>query len=295
MYSIGIDIGGMSAKIGVVESNEVKVFRTIPTNSDIEYGSFLQEVFDTIEELTASNGKQTLDKIGISSCGLIDTDKGKITYSNNIKWEDRNIVIDIKNKFAVPVRIANDAKCAVLAEAVIGAGKDYDRVCMITIGTGVGGGFITGKKLELGSLYRDASGILGHISVVAGGRQCTCGRKGCLEAYASSTAIMASYKEKTGNMITTKEIFERIRFEAAAREVYEEFLYYLGEGLISICNVLRPEVIVIGGGVSNSADLYTGYLEKYVNHGVYGGKAIPVVITAAELGNEAGIIGATLL
>jgi glucokinase len=143
MYSIGIDIGGMSVKIGMVINHEITASRTIPTNSTIEYDTFMTQVFEAMEELISEAGKDSLEMVGISSCGLIDSRKGKITYSNNIRWEDKSIVADLKDKFQVPVRIANDAKCALLAEAVHGAGKEYDRVCMITLGTGVGGGFLT--------------------------------------------------------------------------------------------------------------------------------------------------------
>lgn len=296
MYSIGIDIGGMSAKLGTVKDDKITAQRTVPTNSTMPYQSFLAQIIAAMEELRKEAQGEELRMIGISSCGLIDSQKGKITYSNNIKWEDKSIVSDIRERFQVPVKIANDAKCALLAEAVLGAGKNYDRVCMITLGTGVGGAFLAGKKLDIGNPYSDASGILGHLTVAAGGRQCTCGRSGCLEAYASATAMMASYRNKTGNEITIKELFERVRLgETAAAEVFDEFRYYLGEGLITIGNILRPEIIVIGGGISKSADLFIGYLEEYVNRGIYGGTAIPIRIIAAELGNDAGMIGATLL
>jgi glucokinase len=296
LYSIGIDIGGMSAKIGMVQNGEVHSTRTIPTNSSIDYDSFVAQVFTAIEELLSQSAGEKPEMIGISSCGLIDSGEGKITYSNNIRWDNKSIVSDVKERFQVPVMIANDAKCALLAEAVLGAGKDYDRVCMITLGTGVGGAFLTGKKLDIGNPYADASGILGHQTVEAGGRQCTCGRRGCMEAYASATALMAMYQEKTGEEKTVKEIFDLVRAgDTASTEVFEKFRYYLGEGLISIGNVLRPEIIVIGGGISQSADLFIDYLEDYVNNGVFGGKAIPVHLVAAKLGNDAGMIGATLL
>lgn len=295
MYSIGIDIGGMSAKIGVVREGKILKNSTIQTSSDMVYSNFLTQVISVVEALITEAGEVPV-MIGISSCGLIDSNAGRITYSNNIKWEDKSIVSDLKEHLGVPVKIANDAKCALLAEAVLGAGKDYDRVCMITLGTGVGGGFITCKKLDLGTPYADAAGILGHMSVAAGGRQCTCGHRGCLETYASSTAIMASYRERTKEELTTKEIFERVRQgEPAATSVFEEFRYYLGEGLVSFGNILRPEIIIIGGGVSNSADLFIDYLEDYVNDKIFGGNVIPVRIAAAMLGNDAGMIGATLL
>ena len=296
MYSIGIDIGGMSAKVGAIQDGKITQIQTIPTNSKMEYNNFLAKLVSVLEGLLLENGKEKLKMIGISSCGLINTVEGKIKYSNNIRWDDKSIAFDIRDRFQVPVRIANDAKCAALTEAVLGAGKDYDRVCMITLGTGVGGAFVKGKHLDQGNPYADASDILGHLTVVAGGRQCTCGRLGCLEAYASATALMASYTERTGSNITAKEIFDRVRQgEKEAAEVFEKFQYYLGEGLITIGNILRPEVIVIGGGVSKSADLYISYLEDYVNDRIYGGQSLPIHIAAAKYGNDAGMIGATLL
>lgn len=296
MYSIGIDIGGMSAKLGVVENGMIKNSRIIPTSSNLEYEHFLSQIEAAYGELVAMEKEQGPRIIGISSCGLIDSSQGRITYSNNIKWENKNIAADLEKKLHVPVKLANDAKCALLAEAVIGAGKAYDRVCMITLGTGVGGAYITGKRLETGNPYADASGILGHIIVNAGGRECTCGHRGCLETYASSTAIMTSYKEKTGAWKTTKDIFDQVRMgDPVSKEVLDEFKYYLGEGLVSIGNILRPQIIIIGGGVSKSSDLFIPYLEEYVNNGIFGGNAIPVCIREAELGNDAGMIGATLL
>jgi glucokinase len=132
--------------------------------------------------------------------------------------------------------------------------------------------------------------------IETGGRQCTCGHRGCLEAYASASALIASYKNKTGQAVNAKDIFDRVRSgEAAAIAVFHEFCRYLGDGLVSFGNILRPEIIVIGGGVANSADLFINYLEDYVNKGIYGSKALPIKIAAAVLGNDAGMIGATLL
>ncbi|WP_312372569.1 ROK family protein [Lachnoclostridium sp.] len=293
MYSIGIDIGGMSAKIGLISHDNVVLEEIIPTDSNLDYELFIGHITDVIKDICSHN---KVDKIGISSCGLINSKLGAIVYSNNIKWDNKNIVGDIQNRTNLPVKIANDAKCAALAEAVFGIGKEYKRMCMITLGTGVGGAFIINKKLESGNAYGDADGILGHISVENGGRQCTCGRRGCLEAYSSATAIMQSYKERTGQQITAKEIFDNVRInDPSAVATMEEFQYYLGEGLVSLVNVLRPEVIAIGGGVAKSSDLFLDYLNSHVNSQTYGGIALPVKIVSAKLGNTAGMIGATLL
>lgn len=293
MYSIGIDIGGMSAKIGVVNGSELIHQRRIPTGNDLDYCEFTEQLCGIISELKQH---YPLEKVGISSCGLIDRAKGTIAWSNNIRWDNKPIVSDIQSRTGLPVRIANDAKCAALAEAVLGAGKPYSRVCMITLGTGVGGGFVRNKQLDSGDLYADADGILGHITVENNGRPCTCGRKGCLEAYASATAIIQTYEETCGLLLTAQEIFQRARDgEEAAAQVLSRFQYYLAEGLASLCNVLRPDVIVLGGGVAGSADLFLPYLRQQVNKNIFGGHILPVTIETAKLGNNAGILGATLL
>lgn len=293
MYSVGIDIGGMSAKIGVVKEDRVVQTFTVPTQKDLDYSIFIDEVCELVGQIQK---QYQIKGIGISSCGLIDSKQGMIRYSNNIQWEQKPIVKDVSERIGCTVKIANDAKCAALAEAVYGAGKNYERLCMLTLGTGVGGGFINHKRIENGNAYCDADSILGHITVERDGRLCTCGRKGCLEAYASATAVMKRYREKTEETISAKKIFLRAREgEKAALETINEFKYYLGEGLVSLVNVLRPEVVAIGGGMAKSADLFLNELNDYVNRYIYGGDVLPVKIVAAQLENEAGMIGAALL
>lgn len=297
MHAIGIDIGGTSAKIGVILEGKVVRQERIPTGSELDYEVFMEETGKRIRALCA---EYPAERAGISSCGLIDKRSGSILYSNNIRWEKKRIAADLAQRTGLAVRIANDAKCAALAEAVLGAGKGYGRVCMITLGTGVGGAFIRGGRLDegtgRGSAYADGDGILGHITVEHNGRKCTCGRRGCLEAYASAGAIVRTYQERTGYELSAREIFERARTgERAAKETVALFTHYLGEGLVSLVNVLRPEIVVIGGGVSESADLFLGELREKVNREVYGGSLLPVTIAQAQLGNRAGMIGAALL
>ena len=264
MYRIGIDIGGMSAKFGLVEKDRVLEERVLETGADISYGKFLDDASDVVAAL-CENWK--VEAVGISSCGLINSGQGKIVYSNNIGWEDKRIAADLLERTALPVRVANDAKCAALAEAVYGAGRAYQRVCMITLGTGVGGGFVCGGRLPAG-----------------------------LYAYASATAVMGAYREITGENLAAKEIFMRAKAgEGAACKVLSEFRYYLAEGLISLVNVLRPEVVIIGGGLCASSALFIKEVEEQVNRYAFGGDRLPVKVVPAELGNRAGIIGATLL
>lgn len=296
MYTIGIDIGGMSAKLGLLQNHQIVQESVIETGAEMDYETFLLLLKKEINVLIEQAPLHQVQRIGISSCGLIDSTKGSIVYANNLPWKDRNMAGELSEALGIPVKIANDAKCAALAEAVCGAGKDYERVCMITLGTGVGGAFLCGGTLAMGNPYGDADGILGHIGVESGGRLCTCGRRGCLEAYASATAVMKHYEEWSGERRTAKEIFDRAREkEEAAEKVVLEFRHYLGEGLVSLVNVLRPEVIVIGGGMAAGADLFLEELNQIVNEQAFGGSVLPVRIVTAALGNKAGIIGASLL
>ena len=212
MYSIGIDIGGTSAKIGVIHEDRVIREERIPTGMNLDYERFLKEAGGMIRKLCK---EYPAGRAGISSCGLIDSKKGTILYSNNIRWKNKNITADMAKYTGLTVSIANDAKCAALAEAVLGAGKGYERVCMITLGTGVGGAFIRGGRLEKsidgGGAYADGDGILGHITVEHGGRECTCGRRGCLEAYASAGAVVRTYQERTGRTLSAQKIFGKAR------------------------------------------------------------------------------------
>lgn len=293
MYTIGIDIGGTSAKIGLLLDGVLVKEERIPTGSDLDYDPFVTLLCDRVAALC---GKFPVEKVGISSCGMIDRARGCISYSNNIRWKNKNLTGDVAKRIGLPVKIANDAKCAALAEAVMGAGRNYSRVCMITLGTGVGGCFIRNKKLDEGNAYADADGILGHITVEAGGRLCTCGRRGCLEAYASASAVMNTYREKTGISLSAQEIFQRARAgEEPAKKTVELFCHYLADGLVSLVNVLRPEIIVLGGGVAGSGEDFIPYLQEAVNTLSYGGTILPVKIAVAELGNRAGMIGAALL
>lgn len=293
MYAIGIDIGGMSAKLGLIQEGRVLEQKLIPTESGLDYEGFLVQLVESIRPWMMTG---RVERAGISSCGLIDSTNGMILYSNNIRWQKKQIVRELEQAIQIPIRIANDAKCAALAEAVYGVGRDYRRLCMITLGTGVGGGFIVDGHLAGGDIYADTDGTMGHITVENGGRQCTCGRQGCLEAYASATALMKQYEERTHTHCTASEIFEKARRnEEAAAAAVEEFRFYLGEGLTSLVNILRPEIIALGGGVAKSADLFLDYLNGRVNSQIFGGDIVPVRIVQAIMGNDAGMVGATLL
>lgn len=292
MYKIGVDIGGMSAKIGLCDREKIIAGTRVTTGADIEFSYLAEKIAEAISSIVSP---AEYDFIGIASCGLIDSEKGAVTYANNVPWKDAPLAATLRKLTGKKTKIANDARCAALCEGVYGVGKNK-RMCLFTLGTGVGGGFTDCGKLQSGSAFADASDIFGHVTVEKNGRQCTCGRKGCLEAYASATAVMKENERRGGGKLTAKEIFDLARSgEKTQKEIVEEFTDYLAEGIADVVNVLRPETMAIGGGLSAAADLYLGNLEKKVNERIFGGDYLPVKIEKAAFGNDAGIIGATLL
>ena len=302
---IGVDLGGTVIKMGVVEAGRVVEEAAFDTPLSEGYETVLDKIAEGAGALLAHCPE--VKCIGMGVPGLIDSRKGIVCYSNNFGWKNVPFAEDMEKRLSVVqdtsteqktpvrVRIANDAQCAALGEALYGAGRGYGRMAMFTIGTGVGGGFVRDGKLE-SERYGSMAYIFGHEVVEGNGRLCNCGRQGCLEAYASAEAVK---KRSTGLYETpqsAKEIFEKVREgDAGATHIVEEFLTYLAMGAVNISNILRPEVIVIGGGVSASADLILPRLTEELKKGGYGYEYAPVAVVQAALQNQAGIVGAAYL
>ena len=207
-----------------------------------------------------------------------------------------------------PVYLGNDANVAALGEVVSGAAKGVKNAVMITLGTGVGGGIVIDGKIYEGQ--HSAGAELGHMMLIHDGEQCSCGRKGCWEAYASATALirqtkraMLEHPESIMNQMATQDtVSGRTAFDAMrkgdkiAKDVVDKYIIYIAEGLVDIINIFRPEVLIIGGGICNEGDTLLVPLKKFVKEHVYGGDRNPEqVIEIAKLGNDAGIIGAALV
>ena len=224
-------------------------------------------------------------------------------------WEDLHVADIFHEVLPYPVRLTNDANAASLGEAKYGAGKSHETVIMLTLGTGVGGGIIINGKLFEGNEGKGAE--LGHSVIVVDGEQCTCGRKGCLETYASATALIRETKKA---MQLNKRsllwkicpdvdlVSGKIPFEAAkqgdptAIKVLDNYVKYLGEGILNFCNIFRPNIIVLSGGIANAGDYLFDRINKYVRERNYGYKMTPEVkIVPAELGYDSGKIGAAAL
>ena len=247
--------------------------------------------------------------IGIGIPGLLDVNKGTVVMSNNLKWEDLPIVDMFKKRLPYPVRISNDANAATLGEALYGAGKGVPYVIMLTLGTGVGGGIVLDGKLYEGNLGQGAE--LGHIVVQYGGRECTCQRKGCLERYASATALVMDTKEameKHPESLMHKiakeqgKVDGRVAFKAARQNdpaglaVVEQYIYFLSEGILNYCNIFRPNIVILSGGIANEGDYLFDRINAYLPKERYGFPRSPAVkVVPAKLGYDSGKIGAAAL
>lgn len=310
--AIGIDIGGTSIK-GAAVDKEGKVYdvftlRVVREDSQEVTINKLNVVLNNYLKEHNFN-KDNILGIGIGVPGVIDTKAGVVSYSNNLRWSELPIRKMIEDATGLPVRITNDANAAALGEAKFGAGKDFKNIVMITLGTGVGGGIIIDGKIYEGNLGKGAE--LGHSVIVVDGEPCTCGRKGCFEAYASATALIRETK-KMMDMHKDSLLWEladkkgkvdaSIAFTAAkqgdkpAIELVNNYVKYLGEGLLNIFNVFRPEALVLSGGVANEGENLTSKLCEYCRARNFGFESTPEVeILISKLGYDSGKIGAAAL
>lgn len=314
MYYIGIDLGGTNIAAGIVdESFKIVKKGSTPTLVNRDPELIIADMGKLCLELLAETGIGLEEVVcaGIAAPGSVNPRTGIIEYANNLPFL-RFPIADTLRKY-LPVRkvyLENDANAAALGEAVGGAAKGKRLSVMITLGTGVGGGVIIDGKIYSGFNYAGAE--LGHTVIEYNGRQCSCGRKGCFEAYASATALVSMTKEKLaackdtlmwemcGNDINKADA--RIAFAAmkkgdrAGKEVVDMYISYLACGITNMINIFQPEVLLIGGGVCNEKDYLLKPLTEIVNADQYTrNQSVKTEIKIAALGNDAGIVGAAAL
>lgn len=304
MY-LGIDIGGTAVKIGIV----TKDGEILCSNSyDVAFDNYETPIFVTVKksiELFIEENDidmKSVHGIGVSATGQVNSNKGTIIgVGGNIKnWCDTKIKKELEEIYNIKTTVVNDANCMVIGEQWIGKGRGYNNIIGITIGTGVGGGIVTDSKILLGSV--GIAGELGHFSINSEGKKCTCGNRGCYEQYASTTTLIKTVKEKydlLGEISFNKEhINGKVIFEELAREnkklqeILDEWIINIGKGLVSLVHIFNPEIIIIGGGVSKQEKLFIKPLRKYVLENVMKRFGENLKIEAAELGNNAGLVGA---
>lgn len=312
MIVIGVDIGGTSIKGGAInEQGKVLDRFSMPMDRKASPTKTFGELAKTIKEfMSCHKYDEKIVGVGLGVPGLINKYDGSVASSPNMKkWVNFNIVSFMEKKLKMPVKIINDASAAALGEARFGSGKDYNFLVMITLGTGVGGGIVYNKQVIDG--FESKGAQLGHCLIKLNGRKCGCGRKGCLEAYASATALIKETKkamEKHPDTLLHKitanfgEVDARAAFEAERQgdkegmRLVSEYVTYLSEGLITIANMLRPEIVVLSGGVANEGAYLIDKVRNYVKEHNYGMKGSPVMkVEQASLGYDAGKIGAAAL
>ena len=307
---VGIDLGGTFIKGGIVDdTGRIIISDKIPTErekGDAGVAANIARLCDMLlkrANMTAGD----IVGIGIGVPGMIDSAAGEVVYSNNLGWSHFKISETVESLVGAPVRIANDANVAALGETKFGCGKDFSTTVMITLGTGVGSGIVIGGKLFEGN--HSAGAELGHMVIVSGGEKCTCGRRGCLEAYASATALIRDTKRAMENNseskmwqigtldeVTGKTAFDYMENDADAKAVVENYIEKLSVGLVNIANIFRPEAIILGGGVCAEGDRLTIPLGNAISTNIFGGEMGPrVKLLVARLGNSAGLLGAAAL
>lgn len=311
MYVIGVDIGGMSVKAGVVDENG-KILASNRRKTGETAEKIVELLTEQINELLLGlNIKaQDLSGIGIGSPGIVDSENGIVKKSCNLPFTEFNLVKAMRAYFDMPVKLSNDANVAALGEAIFGCAKDCKDSVMFTLGTGVGGGIVINNKLYEGGCSAGAE--LGHVTLVSGGEPCNCGRRGCIESYCSATALIRQTKEEMKNNTSSamwkfvggdvEKVDGRTAFEcsktgdASAIKVVDKFVEYLSDAAMSMFNIFRPQAFILGGGVSAQGEYLNAKIREKCEKHFYGyeGTPVPEILTAT-LGNDAGIIGAAAL
>lgn len=309
-YYIGIDLGGTFIKGGVVtEEGEILLSDKTPTQSELGETKVVQNIAALCDALIEKSGvkKQEIVGVGLGVPGLIHSQTGVVVYANNLGWKNFAVADKLKALVGLPVKVANDANVAALGETKFGCGKAYENTVLVTLGTGVGGGIVIDGKLFEG--YRSAGAELGHAVIVAGGEPCTCGRKGCWEAYASATALIRDTKRAMQNNpqsamwqaggldeVTGKTAFDYANIDETAKAVVDNYIEKLAVGIVNIANELRPQAVILGGGVCAQGDALVRPLQDILDKEIYAGEMGPQVkILTATLGNRAGLLGAAAL
>lgn len=310
---IGIDVGGTNVKIALVDGEGKIIYsNSVPTYAQMGYEYTVNNIKQAIRDLmkeTNTDAKE-IEGIGFDFPGQVDYKTGVVKLAPNIPgWINVPIAQMIEEEFNIPTRIDNDVRCAALGELKFGAGKGCENFVCITVGTGIGSGLVINGQLVRGAA--NAAGEIGHIKLqMNGGPICGCGDTGCLEAFASGPSIVAMAQEYLKGGKSTKfremagadgEITPYIVAKAAeagdpvAKRIFEIVGSYIGMGLVSVINLLNPEKVIIGGGVAAAGDLLLDPIRKTIKERAMVVAGNSVEIVPAELGNSAGVIGASML
>lgn len=297
---IGIDVGGRHIGCALVDDlgNIINV-----ADRYVEKMWSLSEIGKNVSELVSKISPNLTDivNIGIGIPGAINSKTGFVDYSSNLPFRKVNLKEYFENILKREVKVENDANCAALGELLFGIGKGKENIVLVTVGTGIGSGIIINKKIYSG--HNGYAGEIGHHVIVANGRKCTCGNKGCLESYASMSSIEKRANELKkyysdskllSSEINGKNIYEFAKKEdKLSKELVNEQLFYLGIGIANIINLLQPEIVIISGAVSAQKEFLLKNLKPEIDKNLY--VLDTYILNTSSLENKAGIIGAAFL
>ena len=306
-YIFGVDVGGTSIKCGLfTEEGSIAEKWEIPTDTTDRGSHILKDIADSLNDAVMRNSidRADIEGIGIGVPGPVEPD-GTVNKCSNLGWGVFNVENELSSLTGYKVKAGNDANVAALGEMWQGGARGYSNVIMITLGTGVGGGIIVDGKVVAGN--NGAAGEIGHIAVNPGEKEsCSCGRRGCLEQYASATGIVryaSKYLEANPDTetnlcpenLTSKSIFDAAREgDEAAYHIVDETGSVLGSAMATLACVMNPEVFVIGGGVSKAGKILIDSISRGFRKNAFHAVQDTVIVTA-ELGNDAGIYGGAYL
>ena len=310
-YSIGIDLGGTKILAGVVEKQTGKVIFEVKNKTKKEKGNkkITAKIIETLEELfrISNIDKNEISSVGIGLAGQVERNKGILINAVNLECKDLNIKEILEEKFSIPVNIGNDVEVATFGELKFGAGKDHKDIVCIFVGTGIGSSIVKDGKIHLGA--SQSAGEIGHIIVDLNGRACACGGNGCLEAYASRSAIesriLGAVKKgrksiitelTDGKSISSKHIKKSLEaHDEVVTQYVNEAIDYLSGGIASVINFYNPELIILGGGLIQSIDDFYLQTIKKARAKALPTPALSIEFKKASLGDYSGVIGAALL
>lgn len=289
-YRIGVDLGGTKTEVLVLDpEGRERLRERRPTPRAEGYAAILETIAALVETARASLPASAVWTLGMGIPGIIDQASGLVINANTTELIDRPLARDLTERLKHPIAIENDANCFIMAEARQGAARGYDFAFGVIMGTGCGGGLYTGGGVRSGP--HGIAGEWGHVSIDPAGLSCWCGNRGCIETKISGSGVERGHRERTGEALSMKEIllFARER-PGEARRTFEMFLDDFGRALGGLISILDPDVIVLGGGLSNIDELYTIGLERVRQYAFH--RALRTPVLRNQLGDSAGVFGA---
>lgn len=312
MLYIGIDVGGTTAKAGVVdEAGQILYKSSCKTGIERDFEDIAADMAELCRHIVRESGHEMAEvaAVGVGIPGEQSPKTGLVAFCNNLGWVDVPLMQRLRDALGLPVYVDNDANVAALAESAFGASKDVSSSILITLGTGVGGGIVRDQRIHTGA--HGVGGEIGHMVVVVDGEPCNCGHRGCWEKYASATAIIrmgralmeekpdcALARQMGGDAanLNAKAVLDLAKAgDADCAGIFETYVKYLCVGLANLINIYDPDMLVLGGGVAHAGDFLLDAVRAALGDYVYCPALSWARVELARMGNDAGIIGAAML